>query len=127
MSRVSKETKALQWTRRLERFHDSGLNAKQFCAREGVSLPSFYQWKKKLARHALRRSDSAPSLKPSPAFKPVEFATATSREPRCSTIRLDGGVVIELGDNLLIVDRVIQAVLKESARCQAIQTGTPPC
>lgn len=37
------------WRERLERFEESGLSVKEFCVREAVSNPSFYQWRKKLA------------------------------------------------------------------------------
>src|SRR5947199_319176 len=41
------------WVERLARFPDSGLSPAQFCAQEGVSLPSFYAWKRRLATAAL--------------------------------------------------------------------------
>src|SRR5207302_536966 len=33
----------------LARFPNSGLSPAQFCAQEGVSLPSFYSWKRRLS------------------------------------------------------------------------------
>lgn len=36
------------WRERLRRFDRSRMTVVQFCASEGVSQPSFYQWKKKL-------------------------------------------------------------------------------
>ncbi len=32
------------WSERLARFATAGLTPAQFCAQEGVSLPSFYAW-----------------------------------------------------------------------------------
>jgi hypothetical protein len=36
------------WIERLARFSESGLCPAEFCAAEGVSLPSFYSWKRRL-------------------------------------------------------------------------------
>jgi transposase len=36
------------WSERLTRFRSSGLTVAQFCAREAVSVPSFYSWKRRL-------------------------------------------------------------------------------
>ena len=37
------------WTARLTRFTLSSLTVARFCAAEGVSVPSYYFWKRKLA------------------------------------------------------------------------------
>ena len=36
------------WLQRLLRFERSGLSAVAFCAKEGVSAPSFYAWRRRL-------------------------------------------------------------------------------
>jgi len=41
------------WVERLARFPASGMSPAQFCAAEGVSLPSFYSWKRRLAAEPL--------------------------------------------------------------------------
>jgi transposase len=38
-----------RWAERLARYHASGQTVTAFCAAEGVSAPSFYSWKRKLA------------------------------------------------------------------------------
>ena len=40
--------KELRWREMLERFADSNVSVREFCASEGVSEPSFYAWRKKL-------------------------------------------------------------------------------
>jgi hypothetical protein len=40
--------KQAYWQEMLDRQAVSGLSIRQFCAEEGVSEPSFYQWRKKL-------------------------------------------------------------------------------
>lgn len=38
-----------RWAERFARYHVSGQTVAAFCADEGVSTPSFYLWKRKLA------------------------------------------------------------------------------
>ena len=45
---MSQSETAKLWQERLRRFDRSQLTVVQFCRNEGVSQPSFYQWKKKL-------------------------------------------------------------------------------
>jgi transposase len=64
------------WVERLTRFPTSGLSPAQFCANEGVSLPSFYSWRRRL----LTEKDSpgtAPTGDASPGARllPVRLAS----------------------------------------------------
>ena len=54
MARASASPKALEWQRRMVRFEQTQSTVVEFCRDEGVSTPSFYQWRKKLAQ---RQSD----------------------------------------------------------------------
>lgn len=36
------------WKSRLQRFYDGNMTVADFCATEGVSIPSFYQWQRRL-------------------------------------------------------------------------------
>jgi hypothetical protein len=56
------------WAERLGRFPGSGLSPAQFCAAEGVSLPSFYSWKRRLAAEASPAADD-----PGPPLLPVRL------------------------------------------------------
>jgi hypothetical protein len=40
--------KIREWTERIERFHRSQVSLTQFCRDEGVSVQSFYQWRKRI-------------------------------------------------------------------------------
>ncbi len=55
MSRPSDPKKLAVWRERFERLSRSGLTVAQLCARERVSVASFYHWRKKLGQAALRR------------------------------------------------------------------------
>ena len=64
------------WVDRLRRFAQSGLRPAQFCGQEGVSLPSFYAWKRRLAAEAVGTGPAADAAAP--------------REPRWLPVRLPG-------------------------------------
>lgn len=82
------------WRSRLARFAHSGLTVVEFCRRERVSPPSFYQWRKRLARglqNAKTPSPAAParggcpgfvstSAAPRPGFVPVTLALSAMAE-----------------------------------------------
>ena len=110
MPRRSSPIKVQQWTQRLERFALSGQTVVQFCQDERVSQPSFYQWKKKLDQHAGPTTSHAKSSRP--AFRAVEVTPATQS---ATTIRLANGIEIELGDDLRVVQAVVQQLLEGPA------------
>src|SRR5206468_10436581 len=58
------------WVERLQRFAGADLSPAQFCAAEGVSLPSFYAWKRRLAAEAAGTAGPAPD-EPGPGLLPV--------------------------------------------------------
>ena len=62
MFRASNSRKAELWRSRMRRFQTSGMSVTQFCRVEGVSMPSFYQWRKRLA--ALPRKNDMPVFVP---------------------------------------------------------------
>src|SRR5437763_10732697 len=55
----------------LQRFADAGLSPAQFCAAEGVSLPSFYAWKRRLT--AAAAEPGRPAEGPGPRLLPVHL------------------------------------------------------
>jgi transposase len=71
------------WGDRMRRYGRCQLTVAQFCRDEGVSVPSFYQWKRKLA-------DSSEAKQP--AFIPL----ATTKSLALATLKLPGGGLIEL-------------------------------
>jgi transposase-like protein len=75
MARKSRLEVRDQWRRRLRRFAESKTSVAEFCRREQVSEPSFYQWRKKLSEPAI----DDPGGKPSRAtFLPVHVAASPS-------------------------------------------------
>jgi transposase len=65
------------WVERLERFGRANQTVAQFCAAEGVSVPSFYVWKRTVTHDATTPAPVRPTLvpirlTPSPATPPIE-------------------------------------------------------
>jgi hypothetical protein len=50
MARRADPAKALLWRERFARFSSAGSTVAAFCAAEGVSVPSFFEWRRKLRR-----------------------------------------------------------------------------
>jgi|SRR5208282_5360179 len=112
------------WQARLRRFAESGSSIADFCRQEGVSVPSFYLWRKRLAKSA-GSVGSAKRLTAKQSFVPVRL-TATAAMP--IIIRLPNGVRVRLpGDNIEALRAGIETVAmlpvatsaagKETTRC----------
>jgi hypothetical protein len=84
------------WVDRLARFQSSGLRPAEFCAQEGISLPSFYSWKRRLTTPvATVASEPATSEDAGPRLLPVHLPSpATAVElvlPTGAILRLTPG------------------------------------
>ncbi len=49
MSGSARARKRSEWLDRMHRFNRSNASVTEFCRREKVSVPSYYQWRRKLA------------------------------------------------------------------------------
>jgi len=75
MSRSASAQKHSQWQERFRRFARSKLSVTEFCRRERVSTPSFYQWRQKLADSSCKgRARRSPARA---SFVPVQVAMAS--------------------------------------------------
>ena len=74
MSRSISAQKRSQWRKRFQRFGRSKLTVAEFCRRERVSVPSFYQWRRKLADSS--SSGRPPRSTERARFIPVQVAPA---------------------------------------------------
>ncbi len=132
MSRGSNPTKVRLWTVRLDRFEKSAQTVTQFCESEGVSQPSFYQWRKRLKGAGKRSGGEAGDepvgvgAAPSPAFKPVQLTAPIFRQQQ-ATIRLADGVEIELGNDPPVVGAVVEAVVKQVLALRAGRSEGRSC
>jgi transposase len=65
------------WRGRLRRFDISRLTVAEFCKREGVSIPSFYQWRKRIAA---REEGTVDGMNRPQAFIPVRLTQGAAVE-----------------------------------------------
>jgi transposase-like protein len=116
------------WRKRWERFESSSLTVAEFCRREGVSQPNFYQWRKRLRRE---RSEAVPvgpreagvlarprmaALGGQAAF--VELAVAC---PGVVELELPNGVRVRVP-----ADREAALVVAIRAASELVNCGTTP-
>src|SRR5262249_53759222 len=91
------------WEERLARFPASGLSAAAFCAQEGVSLASFYAWRRRLAQ-----ADPTHEQGTGPRLLSVRVPT-----PRAALeLVLPCGAILRLGSDsdLLLVRALVDAL-----------------
>lgn len=103
------------WRERLERFGTLEMKVKEFCVEEDVSVASFYDWRRKLAKPMADRDGqedgepSYPSERPSSVFAPIVVGPL----PATVSIRLPDGVQIDVpSENLAAVRTVIGELLR---------------
>lgn len=78
------------WRDRLERFTHTDSTVAEFCAGEGVSVASFYQWRRKLESDSLTHNRA-------PKFVPLELPEASHAVPTTiMQVDLPGGVRVRL-------------------------------
>ncbi len=127
MLRGTNPAKVRQWTERLKRFQDSSLTVAAFCRNESVSVPSFYQWKKKLAGEPKtgksKQSGGQARQEVEPARRTGDSITAANFQPvellptnsTATTIRFPSGIEIELGSDLRVIELLVKQLLDRSA------------
>ena len=119
MARTTSLEKVRLWQDRFEELQHCQLSVQQFCQSVGCSAPTFYYWKRKLARQAPRSKGmpkrSAPASKPAPdgqAFLPVIVRTASLSQ---AVVTLSNGIKIELQCNPI---NALQFLLEDMRRAQ---------
>jgi len=130
MARISHSERQRIWEDRLARYFDSNQTVASFCAQESVSIPSFYQWKRRL-KPAMGSNSAAP-IAPSdqnhidPTTKLSSFAqlivTTSDNEVTDSLdaaeATLPNGVSISLGCDPTIVATIVdRLVAYQQADC----------
>jgi len=99
VAREIDEGKRREWRERLARYGQSGLTVAAFCAAEEVSIPCFFQWKRRLSRGAAERQSAKgrpmqTDAVEQPKFLPVRIAIAAQVE-----IELNNGVRVRVPAN----------------------------
>jgi hypothetical protein len=121
MARSSDPAKTAQWRQRLGRFGSGNVSVVRFCRREGVSIASFYHWRKKLAAGMdppAGRRRIAPAAS---AFKPLSITGASP----AIAVHLPGGARLEVRAGDL---RTVRVVVRELVRSgQSAPEGGVSC
>jgi transposase-like protein len=100
--------RAAVWRERMRRYQRAGLTVAEFCRQEGVSVPSFYQWRKRLDQPSQR----SPRL---PAFQQVMLSGGA-----VVAVELPSGVRLELpAEHVELVRGVVAELLQAEAGCLA--------
>ncbi len=135
MSRSLDSTKPAVWRGRFERFSQSGLAVAPFCAGEGVSVASFYLWRKRLGVKGCsapgpvlgrrrRMTDGPVRHRSGPSegrgiFQPVAVVPAASgmdSAARAVSIQMPCGTRIEIGAAELDALRIVVAEVARAYR-----------
>lgn len=122
MARASDPAKAAQWRGRLKRFGSANVSVARFCRREGVSVASFYHWRRKLAVEADLQPPARRTAPTACAFQPVTVVVPISP---AIAVHLPGGTRLEVPSSDLKVLRVVVRELVRSGA--AIGEGGASC
>jgi hypothetical protein len=109
MSRSTDTRKLALWRERFSRFSRGELAVGPFCAREHVSVASFYYWREKVGECG-SPSQSRPQSDRRSVFQPVTVVPAAS----AVRIQLPCGTRIEVGTEDLEVVRTVVGVVARS-------------
>lgn len=95
-AKVSEEDQRQFWQMAIETWQSSGLSVRQFCKQEGLSQPSFYHWRKLLAKVGQPQEDENAICSTEP-FIQVSFpqdkpASLELVFPSGHTLRINPGI-----------------------------------
>lgn len=118
--------KFAEWRARFERFAKARKSVSRFCQGEEVSVPSFYQWRKKLAARETTGSGD-PTPLGSGSFAAVRLVGSAS-----VAAWLPGGTRLEipLGDPrtlTLVIETLVRADAEQTVAPRAERTGGASC
>lgn len=131
------------WSERFARFEKSSQRVADFCLAEGVSKPSFYSWKRKLGVRFNGKLSSSRAKPATPSSSRAKPATMPPRQGRAFkrlqvtsgletntglmthiggvTVRLPGGIEVDLGNDWATIEHVVDHLLDRQ------RGGEPSC
>ena len=117
MKRHGGEGLAAKWRARMERHRRSGSPVGEFCAAEGVSTASFYQWRRRLEGSP---GGSATEQGPQPRF--IELSASPLAVASPVRITLPSGAVVALAADAsaelaTVVLRAVMSAAPEGRPC----------
>ena len=112
MAGSSDSQKVREWQRRMARFQEAQESVAEFCRKEGVSAPSFYHWRKRLAQRA------GPA-EPAAGFRPVRLVPSS-----VVVVQLPGGTQLHVPTS---DPQALRLVINTLARADAQRAGGGSC
>jgi hypothetical protein len=112
MAGSSDSRKVREWQRRMARFEEAQESVAEFCRKESVSAPSFYQWRKRLAQRCRPAEEAA-------GFRPVRLVSSAG-----VAVQLPGGTRLHVPISDL---RVLRLVINTLTRIDARRAGGGTC
>lgn len=110
--------KVREWQRRMARFRKARQSVTEFCRQEGVSAPSFYQWRKRLAQRPRPAAGTNGTLVAA-GFRPVRLVGSAA-----VAVQLPGGTQLHVPTS---ERRALRLVIDTLARVDAQRAGGGPC
>ena len=104
--------KVREWQRRMARFEETQQSVAEFCRKDGVSAPSFYQWRKRLAQRPARGEEAA-------GFRHVRLVGSAG-----VAVQLPGGTQLQVPTS---DRRALRLVIDTLARVDAQRAGGGGC
>jgi hypothetical protein len=118
----------------LNRFSQSDQTVAKFCASEGVSVPSFYQWRHRLSPLVVEPRlprKRKPSRRKKHRVKKARTAftqlTVVDRQATTASVSLPGGITIELGTQQDAIVTIVEQVLRHSSQKQISDAKAASC
>ncbi|MHB1036476.1 MAG: IS66 family insertion sequence element accessory protein TnpA [Pirellulales bacterium] len=110
--------KVREWQQRMARFRKARQSVAEFCRKEEVSAPSFYQWRKRLAQRPRSAEKAA-------GFRPVRLAgTNGTLVAAAVAVQLPGGTQLHVPTS---ERRALRLVIDTLVRADAQRAGGGPC
>jgi hypothetical protein len=119
MARIVDAAKRRSWSEHLRRFSRSRLTVTEFCEAEGVSVPSFYLWRKKISSRG-QQGRAQPKQPARQSFVPLQIGATAQVEihlPNGARVCLPSGDVQTLGAAIAAAGRLSASALEEDTAC----------
>ena len=91
------------WRRLLRQSRQSGLTARDFCAEHGISVPSFYFWRREIDRRD-RQSKLATEIAAEPTSS-TRLPSPGVTPPAFVTVAMDAGITLPPAIEVVVAER----------------------